>query len=105
MLGHIGLGRIRSRSLHISKVLFKGSKTETAASIGIALGFLGLGLRLQLSTSFYPGSLFGNGQRVLIMENKCTLAGIPIVMKLGGVHSCPTTRATFMKMSAISLEE
>ena len=76
------------------KVLSKGSKTETAASIGIALGFLGLGLGLELglglglrlSTSFHPRSLFGNGQQVLIMENKCNLAGIPIVMKLGGVR-------------------
>jgi hypothetical protein len=67
-------------------VLTKGSKTKTTASNGITLGFvgLGLGLGLQLST-ILARSLFGNSQRMLIMENKCTLVGVPIVMRLGGV--------------------
>jgi hypothetical protein len=67
-------------------VFSKGSKTKTTISIGITLGFLGLGLGLglQLST-ILSRSLFGNSQWMLIMENKCTLVGIPIVMRLGGV--------------------
>jgi hypothetical protein len=69
-------------------VLTKGSKTKTTASNGITLGFvglgLGLGLGLQLST-ILARFLFGNSQRMLIMENKCTLVGVPIVMRLGGV--------------------
>jgi hypothetical protein len=74
-------------------VLSKGSKTKTTTSIGITLGFLelGLGLGLQLST-ILSRSLFGNSQRMLIIENKkCTLVGIPIIMRLGGVRSCPAT--------------
>jgi hypothetical protein len=67
------LAWLGSKAEVLIKVLSKGSETETAASISIALGFLGLGLGLglglQLITSFHPRSLFGNGQRVLIMEN------------------------------------
>jgi hypothetical protein len=67
-------------------VLTKGSKTKTTASIGITLGFVGLGLGLGLALStILARSLLGNSQRMLIMKNKCTLVGIPIVMGLGGV--------------------
>jgi hypothetical protein len=67
-------------------VLSKGSKTKTTGlSIDITFGFLGFGLGLQLST-ILARSLFGNSQRgMLIMENKCTLVGIPIIMRFGRV--------------------
>ncbi len=84
-MSHIGLGRVRGRSLHLSKVLPKGSKTKTTVlGIDITLGLLGFGLGLQLSTVL-ARSLFGNSQRMLIMENKCTLVGIPIVMRFDRV--------------------
>jgi len=57
-------------------VLPKGSKTKTTGlGIDITLGFLGFGLGLQLSTILAR----------LIMENKCNLVGIPIVMRFGRV--------------------
>ncbi len=66
----------------------KVSKTKTPASIDITLGFLGLGLGLELGlqlSTILSRSLFGNSQWMVIMENKCALVGIPIVMRLVGV--------------------
>jgi hypothetical protein len=66
-------------------VLPEGSKTKTTGlGINITLGFLGFGLGIQLST-ILARSLFGNSQWMLIMENKCTLVGVPIVMRFSRV--------------------
>ena len=66
-------------------MLPKGSKTKTTGlGINITPGYLKFGLGLQLSTILAP-SLFGNSQQMLIMENKCTLVGVPIVMRFGRV--------------------
>ncbi len=61
-----------------------GKTKTTGLSIDITLRFLGFGLELQLSTVL-ARSLFGNSQRMLIMENECTLVGVPIVMRFDRV--------------------
>ena len=82
-LGHIGLSRIRSRSLHLGKVLGESSKTESAAVVVVViLRLLGLGFCLDI---FLPRSLLGFSQRVFVMEDKCAFANIPIIMILGRV--------------------
>ena len=57
------MGRVRGRSLHLSKVLSKGSKTKFTASIGITLGFVELRL--------------GLGLGLLIVRGVC---GVPMMM-------------------------
>ncbi len=85
-LGHVGLSRIRSRSLQLGKVLTESSKNKATTSGALSSRFLwGLGL-----TAFLLRSLFGNGQGMLVMEHKGTLVGIPVVMKLCGVCCGPS---------------
>ena len=69
-------------------MLGESSKTESAAGVVVILGLLGLGFCLDI---FPPRTLLGFSQWVLVMEDKCAFADIPIIMILGRVCGCPTT--------------
>ena len=83
----------------MSKVLAKACKAKATLRVVMStLGFLMsfrwlLGLGLQ-RTSFLQATLFGNSQGMFVVKDKGTLVGTPLVMKLGGVSSGPSTGGT-----------